>query len=283
MGTFFNPEIGWQKKDLETIQKEKARELEKSLGKAIDSSSGSIWQIINQPSSLLDEKINQSLGELLQRFSEFVSDTQNQVKIPASSTSETIVLRFFEFVPSLEYISLDQNIGKISLYLFFKEDANHKTYEKDIWQAIHTLKPAGIVTQGEIQVSNYSTNRQWITYNYSLGVRKYVYLRVEYATQTKDFLVENADSHIKKLYQEVITKKYHKASVDLFYQDFVTPTLEIQGISHINFYYSISEDKTLDINDIAKEKFTLNQNRTGFIDEVLLFSLTTRLLIERIN
>lgn len=291
MAINFDPDIGYIPKTEEQLRSEKRQRLEDRLGITINDSPNSKFSILNDASTVLDAEINQLLGLLIEEIENTIKTTSDTLTIPSSSTHKAITERFYDFVDELEFISIedadnpntDLVAGQIRLFLIFKEGQDHLNFPFEIWTAVHRLKASGIQTIGDFSVEfTAPSNQQMKQYFYSLGERVYVYIRTNYVLNESQFVSGDIDTRIIEIYQNVIDTKYRKISRGVEYQDFTTPTFQIDGIVRTDFYYYFSNNPNLDIGAIPLEDFTINQNTPILVFQALDFNLGGRIIIDRI-
>nr|WP_327785852.1 DUF276 domain-containing protein [Borreliella garinii] len=71
------------------------------------------------------------------------------------------------------------------------------------------------------------------TYKFSLGEKKYAYLKAIYKTEAKDAIYKEIDTQIRDIYNKILTEKYIEMGTSLRYQDFLAPVSIIRGIKEL--------------------------------------------------
>lgn len=284
MGKFFNPVTGLIKKIRATIIQEKATTFSESIGQAVDSSPASGFSMLNDASSIIDEQINQNMGLLWDTVINMINATKKEISTPEAVTHEAIKKNIFKYIPNLRFISFKDGAGEIDYYLIFKDGFLDTSYPYQIWQGLHFLSPSGTKFNGTTTLSYADSQGQIVSYKYSLGIKKYVYIVVKYLADDLNYILSNVDETIIDLYDKIVLLKYSQTAIPLDFQDFVQSTYKIDGISRTDFYYYISSDPNLNVGDLDIDNFGVNINYPTAISDALIFNFSGQyILVNKTN
>lgn len=289
MSIIFDKNLGILEKTIEEIQNEKKHILRTKYG--INIKDNSIYDIINFPSSSIDKQISEVLKELFSKIKEngsYFNALKEDLSTPKSSTYEAIRKALLN-VEGVKHINILSGPGTINLYLILQDDCFQDQEKKqikietkqNIWQAIYYTAPSGTVFKGDIEIEFLNKHNQKNTYKFSLGKKKYAYLKVVYKTEAKDAIYKEIDTQIRDIYNKILTDKYIEMGTSLRYQDFLAPVSIIRGIKELKIGICIKNDETKKITQLSDSDFTFNKDENTKEDEIIIFNTNKRLLINR--
>ncbi|AAC66232.1 DUF276 domain-containing protein [Borreliella burgdorferi] len=289
MSIIFDKNLGILEKTIEEIQNEKKHILRTKYG--INIKDNSIYDIINFPSSSIDKQISEVLKELFSKIKEngsYFNALKEDLSTPKSSTYEAIRKALLN-VEGVKHINILSGPGTINLYLILQDDCFQDQEKKqikietkqNIWQAIYYTAPSGTVFKGDIEIEFLNKHNQKKTYKFSLGKKKYAYLKVVYKTEAKDAIYKEIDTQIRDIYNKILTDKYIEMGTSLRYQDFLAPVSIIRGIKELKIGICIKNDETKKITQLSDSDFTFNKDENTKEDEIIIFNTNKRLLINR--
>ncbi|PRR17253.1 DUF276 domain-containing protein [Borreliella burgdorferi] len=289
MSIIFDKNLGILEKTIEEIQNEKKHMLRTKYG--INIKDNSIYDIINFPSSSIDKQISEVLKELFSKIKEngsYFNALKEDLSTPKSSTYEAIRKALLN-VEGVKHINILSGPGTINLYLILQDDCFQDQEKKqikietkqNIWQAIYYTAPSGTVFKGDIEIEFLNKHNQKKTYKFSLGKKKYAYLKVVYKTEAKDAIYKEIDTQIRDIYNKILTDKYIEMGTSLRYQDFLAPVSIIRGIKELKIGICIKNDETKKITQLNDSDFTFNKDENTKEDEIIIFNTNKRLLINR--
>ncbi|WKC77538.1 DUF276 domain-containing protein (plasmid) [Borreliella turdi] len=289
MSIIFDKKLGILEKTIEEIQNEKKHILRTKYG--ININDNSVYDIINFPSSSIDKQISEILKELFSKIKEngsYFNALKEDLSTPKSSTYEAIRKALLN-VDGVKHINILSGPGTINLYLILKDDC-FKDKEKNqikietkqnIWKAIYYTAPSGTVFKGNIEIEFLNKHNQKKTYKFSLGKKKYAYLKAIYKTEAKDAIYKEIDAQIRDIYNKILTEKYLEMGTSLRYQDFLAPVSIISGIKELRIGTCIKNDNTKKITELSGSDFTFNKDENTKENEIIIFDTNKRLLINR--
>ncbi|WP_458322047.1 DUF276 domain-containing protein [Borreliella burgdorferi] len=289
MSIIFDKNLGILEKTIEEIQNEKKHILRTKYG--INIKDNSIYDIINFPSSSIDKQISEVLKELFSKIKEngsYFNALKEDLSTPKSSTYEAIRKALLN-VEGVKHINILSGPGTINLYLILQDDCFQDQEKKqikietkqNIWQAIYYTAPSGTVFKGDIEIEFLNKHNQKKTYKFSLGKKKYAYLKVVYKTEAKDAIYKEIDTQIRDIYNKILTDKYIEMGTSLRYQDFLAPVSIIRGIKELKIGICIKNDETKKITQLSDSDFTFNKDENTKENEIIIFDTNKRLLINR--
>lgn len=289
MSIIFDKNLGILEKTIEEIQNEKKHILRTKYG--INIKDNSIYDIINFPSSSIDKQISEVLKELFSKIKEngsYFNALKEDLSTPKSSTYEAIRKALLN-VEGVKHINILSGPGTINLYLILQDDCFQDQEKKqikietkqNIWQAIYYTAPSGTVFKGDIEIEFLNKHNQKKTYKFSLGKKKYAYLKVVYKTEAKNAIYKEIDTQIRDIYNKILTDKYIEMGTSLRYQDFLAPVSIIRGIKELKIGICIKNDETKKITQLNDSDFTFNKDENTKEDEIIIFNTNKRLLINR--
>ncbi|WPM06369.1 DUF276 domain-containing protein (plasmid) [Borreliella sinica] len=289
MSIIFDKNLGILEKTIEEIQNEKKHILRAKYG--INIKDNSIYDIINFPSSYIDKQISEVLKELFSKIKEngsYFNALKQDLSTPKSSTYEAMRKALLN-VWGVKHINILSGPGTINLYLILQDDCfkdKEKTQIKieikqNIWQAIYYTAPSGTVFKGDTEIEFLNKHNQKKTYKFSLGEKKYAYLKVIYKTETKDAIYKEIDTQIRDIYNKILIEKYMEMGTSLRYQDFLAPVSIIRGIKELRIGTCIKSDDIKKITELNNGDFTFNKDETAKENQIIVFDTSKRLLINR--
>ncbi|PRQ93598.1 hypothetical protein CV695_04610 [Borreliella burgdorferi] len=289
MSIIFDKNLGILEKTIEEIQNEKKHILRTKYG--INIKDNSIYDIINFPSSSIDKQISEVLKELFSKIKEngsYFNALKEDLSTPKSSTYEAIRKALLN-VEGVKHINILSGPGTINLYLILQDDCFQDQEKKqikietkqNIWQAIYYTAPSGTVFKGDIEIEFLNKHNQKKTYKFSLGKKKYAYLKAVYKTEAKDAIYKEIDTQIRDIYNKILTDKYIEMGTSLRYQDFLAPVSIIRGIKELKIGICIKNDETKKITQLNDSDFTFNKDENTKENEIIIFNTNKRLLINR--
>ncbi|PRR05888.1 DUF276 domain-containing protein [Borreliella burgdorferi] len=289
MSIIFDKNLGILEKTIEEIQNEKKHILRTKYG--INIKDNSIYDIINFPSSSIDKQTSEVLKELFSKIKEngsYFNALKEDLSTPKSSTYEAIRKALLN-VEGVKHINILSGPGTINLYLILQDDCFQDQEKKqikietkqNIWQAIYYTAPSGTVFKGDIEIEFLNKHNQKKTYKFSLGKKKYAYLKVVYKTEAKDAIYKEIDTQIRDIYNKILTDKYIEMGTSLRYQDFLAPVSIIRGIKELKIGICIKNDETKKITQLNDSDFTFNKDENTKENEIIIFNTNKRLLINR--
>ncbi|AYE36974.1 hypothetical protein DB313_05605 (plasmid) [Borrelia turcica IST7] len=286
--TIFNQESGIILKETEEILNEK-KDLLKEKG--ISLSKNRIFDIINYPSSEIDRQILVALSELFKRIDEggsFFKEWEAKLSIPSSSTFDAVRKAFLQ-IDGVDYCNLTSGAGIVALFLiitnksyFINGEANQldTKIKNQIWEVFYKVMPSGTAFIGDITVDGLNEMRQKKTYKFSLGKPKYIYMKIYYKINHKDFIHIDIDTKLREIYKQIIDENYKDMGIDYVYQDFLAPVSMIKGIKSIRVGTLVKEDEASESKSIQESEYTFNTDIEINPNEILLFDTKERLLID---
>ncbi|WP_215535966.1 DUF276 domain-containing protein, partial [Borreliella bavariensis] len=178
--------------------------------------------------------------------------------------------------------------GKANIYLILKEDLldttktniNNPEFKAKLWETLYLTTPSGTLLDGDIEIDGFNSTGQLKSYKISLGKRKYVYMKVKYKLDLKNYLYLNIDSQIRNIYSRIISNNYSDMGIGFEYQDFFAPVNEVKGIKFMEIKVCVKDTNTESISKISDSNFQINQDIAINDDTMLLFNTTERLLID---
>ncbi|WKC58464.1 DUF276 domain-containing protein [Borrelia sp. P9F1] len=286
--TIFNQESGIILKSTEEILSEK-KALLKEQGIVV--SKNRIFDIMNYPSAEIDRQILLALSELFKRIDEggsFFKEWEARLSTPSSSTFDAVRKAFLE-IDGVRYCNLTSGAGVIALFLLITDknyfiNGDLKTLDtkikNQIWEVFYKVMPCGTAFLGDITVDGLNDMRQNKTYKFSLGTPKYVYMKVYYKINHKDYIHIDIDTKLREIYKQIIDENYKDMGIDYAYQDFLAPVSMIKGIKSIRVGTIVKEDETTESKSIQDSQYTFNQDIEVKPNQMLLFDIKERLLID---
>ncbi|MCD2386113.1 DUF276 domain-containing protein [Borreliella burgdorferi] len=279
MSIVFDSDFGILKRTIKDIVRAKREYLRVNYGINIDDNQSSIYNIIASSLALIEEEI---INELNLFFSKMKPGgtywAAIEEHISSKSTTYSAVQSALLNLDGVEYTNIKSSAGKANIYLIVKEDLldSSKTNINDFNLTI----PSGTLLEGDIEIDGLNSTGQRKSYKISLGKRKYVYMKVKYKLDLKNYLYLNIDSQIRDIYSRIISNNYSDMGISFEYQDFFAPVNEVKGIKFMEIRTCIKDTDTESITKITDSDFKKNQDIAINDDTMLLFNTTDRLLID---
>uniref|UniRef100_UPI001C001D47 DUF276 domain-containing protein n=1 Tax=Borreliella bavariensis TaxID=664662 RepID=UPI001C001D47 len=161
-----------------------------------------------------------------------------------------------------------------------KTNINNPEFKAKLWETLYLTTPSGTLLDGDIEIDGLSSTGQLKSYKISLGKRKYVYMKVKYKLDLKNYLYLNIDSQIRNIYPRIISNNYSDMGISFEYQDFFAPVNEVKGIRFMEIKVCVKDTNAESISKISDSDFQTNQDIAINDDTMLLFNTTERLLID---
>ncbi|WP_418909522.1 DUF276 domain-containing protein (plasmid) [Borreliella sinica] len=288
MSIVFDSDFGILKRTIKDIVRSKREYLRSNYGINIDDSNSSIYNIIAYSLALIEEEI---IGELNLFFSKMKPGgtywTAIEEHISSKSTTYSEVRAALLNLNGVEHANIKSSAGKANIYLILKEDLldagkttiNNPEFKAKLWETLYLTTPSGTLLEGDIEIDGLNSTGQLKSYKISLGKRKYVYMKVKYKLDLKNYLYLNIDSQIRDIYSRIISNNYSDMGISFEYQDFFAPVNEVKGIKFMEITACVKDTDTESISKISDSDFKKNEDIAITDDTILLFNTTERLLI----
>ncbi len=217
MSIVFDSDFGILKRTIKDIVKSKREYLRVSYGINIDDNHSSIYNIIASSLALIEEEI---INELNLFFSKMKPGgtywAAIEEHISSKSTTYSAVRNALLNLNGIEYANIKSSAGKANIYLILKEDLletnktniNNPEFKAKLWETLYLTTPSGTLLDGDIEIDGLNSTGQLKSYKISLGKRKYVYMKVKYKLDLKNYLYLNIDSQIRNIYSRIISNNY---------------------------------------------------------------------------
>ncbi|MCD2332797.1 DUF276 domain-containing protein [Borreliella americana] len=289
MSIVFDSDFGVLKRTIKDIVRSKREYLRVNYSINIDDNNSSIYNIIASSLALIEEEI---INELNLFFSKMKPGgtywTAIEEHISSKSTTYSAVRSALLNLDGVEYANIKSSAGKANVYLILKEDLldsgktniENSKFKAELWEILYLTTPSGTLLEGNIEIDGLNPTGQKKSYKISLGKRKYVYMKVKYKPDLKNYLYLNIDSQIRNIYSRIISNNYSDMGISFEYQDFFAPVNEVKGIKSIEIEACIKDSDTENISSITSSDFKKNQDLAISDDTLLLFNITDRLLID---
>ncbi|WP_210362475.1 DUF276 domain-containing protein [Borreliella garinii] len=289
MSIVFDSDFGILKRTIKDIVKSKREYLRVSYGINIDDNHSSIYNIIASSLALIEEEI---INELNLFFSKMKPGgtywAAIEEHISSKSTTYSAVRNALLNLNGIEYANIKSSAGKANIYLVLKEDLletnktniNNPKFKAKLWETLYLTTPSGTLLDGDIEIDGLNSTGQLKSYKISLGKRKYVYMKVKYKLDLKNYLYLNINSQIRNIYSRVISNNYSDMGISFEYQDFFAPVNEVKGIKFMEIKVCVKDTDTESISKISDSDFQTNKDIAINADTMLLFNTTERLLID---
>ncbi|PRR32196.1 DUF276 domain-containing protein [Borreliella burgdorferi] len=279
MSIVFDSDFGILKRTIKDIVKTKKEYLRNNYGINIDDNNGSIYNIIASSLALIEEEVINELNLFFSKMKPggtYWSEIEKQIS--SKSTTPSAVKSALLNLDGVEYANIKSSAGKANIYLIVKEDLldSSKTNINDFNLTI----PSGTLLEGDIEIDGFNPTGQKKSYKISLGKRKYVYMKVKYKIDLKNYLYLNIDSQIRDIYSRIISNNYSDMGISFEYQDFFAPVNEVKGIKSIEIKTCIKDTNTENISSITDSDFKKNEDIAINDDTMLIFNTIDRLLID---
>ncbi|WP_418456625.1 DUF276 domain-containing protein [Borreliella lusitaniae] len=289
MSIVFDSDFGILKRTIKDIIKSKREYLRVNYGINIDDSNSSIYNIIASSLGLIEEEV---IDELNLFFSKMKPGgtywTAIEKHISSKSTTYSAVRSALLNLDGVEYTNIKSSAGKANIYLILREDLldtsktniNKSEFKAKLWETLYLTTPSGTLLEGDIEIDGLNPTGQLKSYKISLGKRKYVYMKVKYKLDLKNYLYLNIDSQIRNIYSRIISNNYSDMGISFEYQDFFAPVNEVKGVKSIEIKVCVKDTATQNISSITDSDFKKNEDITISDDTLLLFNTVDRLLID---
>ncbi|WP_210360682.1 DUF276 domain-containing protein [Borreliella valaisiana] len=289
MSIVFDSDFGILKRTIKDIVKSKREYLRVSYGINIDDNHSSIYNIIASSLALIEEEI---INELNLFFSKMKPGgtywAAIEEHISSKSTTYSAVRNALLNLNGIEHANIKSSAGKANIYLILKEDLletnktniNNPEFKAKLWETLYLTTPSGTLLDGDIEIDGLNSTGQLKSYKISLGKRKYVYMKVKYKLDLKNYLYLNIDSQIRNIYSRIISNNYSDMGISFEYQDFFAPVNEVKGIRSMEIKAYVKDTDTQSISSISDGDFQTNKDIAVTNDTMLLFNTTDRLLID---
>ncbi|ACN93431.1 conserved hypothetical protein (plasmid) [Borreliella finlandensis] len=289
MSIVFDSDFGILKRTIKDIVKSKREYLRANYAINIDDNNSSIYNIIASSLALIEEEI---INELNLFFSKMRPGgtywTTIEEHISSKSTTYSAVKSALLNLDGVEYTNIKSSAGKANIYLILKEDLldtsktniSNSEFKAKLWETLYLTTPSGTLLEGNIEIDGFNSTGQRKSYKISLGKRKYVYMKVKYKLDLKNYLYLNIDSQIRNIYSRIISNNYSDMGISFEYQDFFAPVNEVKGIRSIEIKTCVKDTDTNSISSITESDFKKNEDITIDDDTLLLFNIADRLLID---
>ncbi|EEF84009.1 DUF276 domain-containing protein (plasmid) [Borreliella spielmanii] len=289
MSIVFDSDFGVLKRTIKDIVRSKREYLRVTYGINIDDSNSSIYNIIASSLALIEEEI---INELNLFFSKMKPGgtywAAIEEHISSKSTTYGAVRTALLNLNGIEHANIKSSAGKANIYLILKEDLldtnktniNNPEFKAKLWETLYLTTPSGTLLDGDIEIDGLNSTGQLKSYKISLGKRKYVYMKVKYKLDLKNYLYLNIDSQIRNIYSRIISNNYSDMGISFEYQDFFVPVNEVKGIKFMEIKVCVKDTDTESISKISDGDFQTNQDFSINDDTILLFNTTERLLID---
>ncbi|WP_215540087.1 DUF276 domain-containing protein [Borreliella bavariensis] len=289
MSIVFDSDFGILKRTIRDIVRTKREYLRINYGINIDDSNSSIYNIIASSLALIEEEV---INELNLFFSKMKPGgtywAAIEEHISSKSTTYSAVRNALLNLNGIEHANIKSSAGKANIYLILKEDLldtnktniNNPEFKAKLWETLYLTTPSGTLLEGDIEIDGLNSTGQLKSYKISLGKRKYVYMKVKYKLDLKNYLYLNIDSQIRNIYSRIISNNYSDMGISFEYQDFFAPVNEVKGIKFMEIKVCVKDTDTESISKISDSEFQTNQDISINDDTMLLFNITERLLID---
>ncbi|WP_418456648.1 DUF276 domain-containing protein [Borreliella lusitaniae] len=289
MSIVFDSDFGILKRTIKDIIKSKREYLRVNYGINIDDSNSSIYNIIASSLGLIEEEV---IDELNLFFSKMKPGgtywTAIEKHISSKSTTYSAVRSALLNLDGVEYTNIKSSAGKANIYLILREDLldtsktniNKSEFKAKLWETLYLTTPSGTLLEGDIEIDGLNPTGQLKSYKISLGKRKYVYMKVKYKLDLKNYLYLNIDSQIRNIYSRIISNNYSDMGISFEYQDFFAPVNEVKGVKSIEIKVCVKDTDTQNISSITDSDFKKNEDINISDDTLLLFNTVDRLLID---
>ncbi len=289
MSIVFDSDFGILKRTIKDIVKSKREYLRVKYGINIDNNHSSIYNIIASSLALIEEEI---INELNLFFSKMKPGgtywAAIEEHISSKSTTYSAVRTALLNLTGVEHANIKSSAGKANIYLILKEDLldsgktniNNSEFKAQLWETLYLTTPSGTLLDGDIEIDGLNSTGQLKSYKISLGKRKYVYMKVKYKLDLKNYLYLNIDAQIRDIYSRIISNNYSDMGISFEYQDFFAPVNEVKGIRSMEIKAYVKDTDTQIISSISDGDFQTNKDIAVTNDTMLLFNTTDRLLID---
>ncbi|WP_420025261.1 DUF276 domain-containing protein (plasmid) [Borreliella yangtzensis] len=288
MSIVFDSDFGILKRTIKDIVRAKREYLRANYGINIDDSNSSIYNMIASSLALIEEEVINELNLFFSKMKPGGSYwTAIEEHISSKSATYSAVRAALLNLYGIEYANIKSSAGKANIYLILKEDLldagkttiNNSEFKAKLWETLYLTTPSGTLLEGDIEIDGLNPTGQLKSYKISLGKRKYVYMKVKYKLDLKNYLYLNIDSQIRDIYSRIISNNYADMGISFEYQDFFAPVNEVKGIKFMEISACVKDTDTESISKINESDFKKNQDIAINDDTMLIFNTTERLII----
>nr|WP_245532227.1 DUF276 domain-containing protein [Borreliella finlandensis] len=71
---------------------------------------------------------------------------------------------------------------------------NNSKFKAKLWEILYLTIPSGTLLEGNIEIDRLNSTRQHKSYKILLSKRKYVYIKIKYRLDLKNYVYLNIDS-----------------------------------------------------------------------------------------
>ncbi|WP_425337286.1 DUF276 domain-containing protein [Borreliella tanukii] len=288
MSIVFDSDFGILKRTIKDIVRAKREYLRINYGINIDDSNSSIYNMIASSLALIEEEVINELNLFFSKMKPGGSYwSAIEEHISSKSATYSAVRAALLNLYGVEYANIKSSAGKANIYLILKEDLldagkttiNNPEFKAKLWETLYLTTPSGTLLEGDIEIDGLNPTGQLKSYKISLGKRKYVYMKVKYKLDLKNYLYLNIDSQIRNIYSRIISNNYSDMGISFEYQDFFAPVNEVKGIKFMEIKACVKDTDAESISKISDSDFQANQDIAINDDTMLIFNTTERLLI----
>lgn len=288
MSIVFDSDFGILKRTIKDIVRAKREYLRANYEINIDDSNSSIYNMIASSLALIEEEVIDELNLFFSKMKPGGSYwTAIEEHISSKSATYSAVRAALLNLNGIEYANIKSSAGKANIYLILKENLldagkttiNNPEFKAKLWETLYLTTPSGTLLEGDIEIDGLNPTGQLKSYKISLGKRKYVYMKVKYKLDLKNYLYLNIDSQIRDIYSRIISNNYADMGISFEYQDFFAPVNEVKGIKFMEISTCVKDTNTESISKINESDFQKNQDIAINDDTMLIFNTTERLII----
>ncbi|WP_151060860.1 MULTISPECIES: DUF276 domain-containing protein [Borreliella] len=288
MSIVFDSDFGILKRTIKDIVKSKREYLRVNYEINIDDNHSSIYNMIAYSLALIEEEIINELNLFFSKMKPGGSYwSAIEEHISSKSATYSAVRAALLNLNGVEYANIKSSAGKANIYLILKENLldsskttiNNSKFKAKLWETLYLTIPSGTLLEGDIEIDGLNPTGQRKSYKISLGKRKYVYMKVKYKLDLKNYLYLNIDSQIRNIYSRIISNNYSDMGISFEYQDFFAPVNEVKGIKFMEISTCVKDTDTDSISKISDSDFKKNQDIAINDDTMLIFNTTKRLII----
>ncbi|WP_420025159.1 DUF276 domain-containing protein (plasmid) [Borreliella yangtzensis] len=288
MSIVFDSDFGILKRTIKDIVKSKREYLRVNYEINIDDNHSSIYNMIAYSLALIEEEIINELNLFFSKMKPGGSYwSAIEEHISSKSATYSAVKAALLNLNGVEHANIKSSAGKANIYLILKENLldsskttiNNSKFKAKLWETLYLTIPSGTLLEGDIEIDGLNPTGQRKSYKISLGKRKYVYMKVKYKLDLKNYLYLNIDSQIRNIYSRIISNNYSDMGISFEYQDFFAPVNEVKGIKFMEISTCVKDTDTDSISKISDSDFKKNQDIAINDDTMLIFNTTKRLII----
>ncbi|AYE37091.1 hypothetical protein DB313_06200 (plasmid) [Borrelia turcica IST7] len=290
MSRIFDKDFGILPKSISDIVADKRAYLKDMYGIDIKDDHSSIYNIIANSLAITESQI---IDELLAFFNKMKPDglywTAIQAHISAKSTTYEAIKTALLATKHVKYANILSKAGKATIYLILDDDIDlnkspnsteTSLFKASLWEVIYHTLPSGTLLEGDIDIDGYNSQGQLKSYKVSLGKLKYCYLKATYKLDLKNYIYLEIDKQIRDIYTRIVESNYRDMGISFEYQDFIAPVNEVLGIASLCVSACVKDTETTPIASLSSSDFKENEDIKIKDDEILLFDMHTRLLVD---